>query len=780
MPAETSWSTQQLIEFLASITALTDEESAIREGVQRAAEALEAEVGALVGADSVYSVGFPRDQTPEQTLREASASSVATLDIAGLGTAMTIAAPFDDLPGGRLMVARVSDLPFLASEAALLRGMGRVLGLAIRSLRVLAAERSLRRESEQQAAENARLLSSLRDRQELLERLTRIQRSIASRAPLEDVLAAIVAGAAELLGDEIVGLRRIDPADPQTLELLASFGLDEELRAQCARTGIHEGAGGRAVALNQLVVEHDYQSAADPVQPVAKAGVTAAMAAPVHADGKVVGSMTVASLQPGRVYLPVEQEILTAFAEHTSLALTDARTVEELRYALSTARYDALHDGLTALPNRAMLHAHLEKVLRRARRQRTGVAVLFLDLDGFKHVNDSLGHTVGDRLLVAVAHRLRGCLRDEDVIARLGGDEFAIVLSHLEDAAEAERVALRLIDSLRDPFSLPPREITIAASIGVTAAGAGPEELLRNADLAMYEAKASGKGCFRWFEAGMHAQSIARLELEGALRQALAQRDIQTHYQPIVALHSGQVSGVEALARWTHPQRGDVPPSDFIPLAETVGLIAPLGEYMLEQACLQARRWADLDPAALPPTVSVNISPAQLGPQLAASVSHALDAGGLAAQNLIVEITETALRPNVTDPVSYLADLRSLGVRLSIDDFGTGYSSLSRLADFPLDQLKIDRSLVAGMAGRGRGRALVAGVIGLGKSLGLTVVAEGVETAEQSAQLVRMGCDYAQGFGVGRPSPPAALDHLFAPGSRSDVRPESHQLASAG
>ncbi|MBA3620149.1 MAG: sensor domain-containing diguanylate cyclase, partial [Acidothermales bacterium] len=497
MPAETSWSTQQLIEFLASITAVADEGSAIREGVQRAAEALEAEVGALVGADTVYAVGFPRGRTPQQTLREVSATSSATLDIPDLGTAMTMAAPFDELPGGRLMVARVSDLPFSPVEAALLRGMARVLGLAIRSLRVLEAERTLRQDSERQAAENAGLLSSLRDRQELLERLTRIQRSIAARAPLEDVLEAIVAGAAELLGDEIVGLRRIDPDDPETLELLASFGLDGELRARCARVGVREGAGGRAVTLNRLVVEHNYQSATSPVQPIVEAGVVAAMAAPVHQDGQVVGSLTVASLQPGRVYLPVEQEILTAFAEHTSLALTDARTVAELRHALSTARHDALHDGLTALPNRAMLHDHLAKALRRARRQGTGVAVLFLDLDGFKHVNDSLGHTVGDRLLIAVAQRLRGCLRDEDVIARLGGDEFAIVLTRIEDTTEAERVALRLIDSLRDPFSLTPREITIAASIGVTATGAGPEELLRNADLAMYEAKASGKGCFR-------------------------------------------------------------------------------------------------------------------------------------------------------------------------------------------------------------------------------------------------------------------------------------------
>lgn len=250
--------------------------------------------------------------------------------------------------------------------------------------------------------------------------------------------------------------------------------------------------------------------------------------------------------------------------------------------------------------------------------------------------------------------------------------------------------------------------------------------------------------------------------------------DIQTHYQPIIALDSGRVSGGEALARWTHPQRGAVPPSDFIPLAETVGLIAP---YVLKEACIQARRWTDVDPTATPRTLSVNISPAQLDPQLAASVVHTLDVSGLAAGNLVVEITETSLRPNAADPVSYLTELRALGVRLSIDDFGIGYSSLSRLADFPMDQLKLDRSLVAGMAERRKGGALVGGVIGLAKSLGLAVVAEGVETAEQSAQLARMGCDYAQGFGVGRPSPPDALDHLFAPGARRAVRREVAQLA---
>jgi diguanylate cyclase (GGDEF)-like protein len=390
------------------------------------------------------------------------------------------------------------------------------------------------------------------------------------------------------------------------------------------------------------------------------------------------------------------------------------------------------------------------------------LAVLCLDLDRFKRVNDSLGHPTGDALLRAVTERMQTCVRATDTIARLGGDEFAIIQVGAQQPNDATVLATRLIKALGQSFEIDGHEIVVGTSIGIAVAptdGNEPNQLLRNADMALYRAKADGGGAYHFFHPEMDAQMEARRILELDLRKALVAGEFEVYYQPLIDSHTNQVTGFEALVRWNHPKRGLVPPAEFIPLTEEIGLIIPLGEWVLREACVQATSW----PSKL--SVSVNLSPAQFRNRtLVLSVISALGSSGLPANRLELEITETVLLQDSAATLEALHQLRELGVRIAMDDFGTGYSSLSYLRSFPFDKIKIDRSFVGELGKNNDGLAIIRAVTGLGISLGMTTTAEGVETTEQLDLLRAEGCSQVQGYLFSPPRPakeiPALLQKL--------------------
>ena len=451
----------------------------------------------------------------------------------------------------------------------------------------------------------------------------------------------------------------------------------------------------------------------------------------------------------------------------------NTRDVSERKQLEDQLVHQAFHDGLTGLANRTLFTERVEQAL--ASIGPTDVAVLFVDLDDFKNVNDSLGHASGDQLLVAAAKRLKSCLRPGDTASRFGGDEFAVLLERVADRDAASAVAARVIETLHQPFGLQGRAIPIQASVGVAIGRRGVEDadaLLRNADVAMYAAKAGGKDRYEVFRPEMHADMVQRLELEAELRHAADRGELVLHYQPIVELASGRITRVEALVRWAHPTRGLLGPAAFVPLAEEHGMIGPIGRWVLDEACRQARRWQDRFPGAPPLSMHVNLSGRQLQqPGLIAEVAQSLEACALEPDLLTLEITETVLMAD-TDTVSQrLRDLKQLGVRLAIDDFGTGYSSLSYLRRFPIDMLKIDKAFVDGIGGIGEGRedaALAHAIINLSHTLQLHTIAEGIELPEQAANLAELGCHDGQGYHFARPLGSEAmtdlLEQTLAPG----------------
>jgi diguanylate cyclase (GGDEF)-like protein/PAS domain S-box-containing protein len=418
----------------------------------------------------------------------------------------------------------------------------------------------------------------------------------------------------------------------------------------------------------------------------------------------------------------------------------------------------ASHDPLTGLPNRPAFVERIGQALRRTRRRQNSreVGVLFMDLDGFKTINDSLGHEAGDRLLVAVAECLRNRLRSEDVLARFGGDEFAVLLEDTAGTSEAIRVAQRIAEDLREPFTVDDFQVSVNTSIGITLGTAqandDPEGMLREADSAMYRAKEQGPGRYAVFDPAMQARAQERLELEAELRRALEQEEFVLYYQPEVSLHDGKMVGFEALLRWQHPERGLLKPSAFVPLAEETDLIAPIGRWVLEEACQQAKRWEEERPLASPITMEINLSSKQLKRQgLVRTVEEALAQADLEAHTLALDMTETVLIRTSEDNTQALDALKEMGVRLGLDDFGTGYSSLSYLKRLPVDRVKVDKSFVKGIGENATDTALVRMIIDLCHTLGVEVLAEGIETSEQALLLRDMGCDMGQGYYFARP-----------------------------
>src|SRR3954454_21801687 len=722
-----------LAELLALVSSVEDADDAIQRGLAYSAQSAGAAFSAIVRQGSVVaSHGFRSADVPVVALIDIAEGRSTTFEYGGFHDFECLAVPIEDETDSRLVVVRI-EKGFADDEQQLLHAMGRVLTLSVRMLR----------------------------RQMLLERLSRIQRSIVHRAALQDVLDGIVAGASELLGDEVAGLRLVEPHNPSQTVLAATSGVPTDVMETIRRVSVGQGVSGLAIAENRLVVQEAYSSWEGGLPAYRERGLRAAMAAPVHDSGAPVGALTVASFRPGRQYTQTERDVLSAFAEHASLALSDARNFED-------AMHQAFHDSLTGLPNRALFLDRLELAHARAQRSGSPIAVLFMDLDAFKNVNDSLGHAAGDELLVMVAGRLRRWVRPSDTAARFGGDEFAILLEDLDASNAAQLVAQRILDSLREPFEIQGQEVYVGASIGIaSSAHPGSDDLLRNADLAMYRAKGLGKGRHQIFEPGMHVAVLERLELEVDLQRALDRVEMTVHYQPIVELATKKVVVLEGLVRWNHPVRGMVQPGEFIPLAEETGLIHRLGQWVLERAIHDSCAWnaerGNGNGALV--RVGVNLSGRQLAePTLVGQIAAALSDSGMPAHHLVLEITETVLMHDLEETVVKLQELKRLGVALSVDDFGTGYSSLQYLRRFPLDSLKIAKSFVDGVGGPSQDAAVARAIIELGTSFQLVVVAEGIERRDQHARLVELGCTYGQGFLYSRPVPADQVEQLLLRG----------------
>ena len=453
------------------------------------------------------------------------------------------------------------------------------------------------------------------------------------------------------------------------------------------------------------------------------------------------------------------------------LALMD---ITERKRAESRLAFLAQHDGLTGLPNRNLLRQQMDEILLHTRRSSEKVGLLVLGLDHFKSVNDTLGHGVGDKLLRGVARRLRSILREEDVLARLNSDEFAIIQTGLSRPEDAALLSRRLLEAIGDPYLLDGHSVVIGATIGIAMApgdGEDSERLLKNADMALSRAKTETRGTFAFFESGMDARAQSRRRIELDLRDAILNDVLQPHYQPFVDLASGRITGFEALVRWPHPERGMVPPGEFIPVAEETGLINSLGVMMLRRACFDAALWPD------DVRVAVNLSPAQFRTSnLLSIVMDALKQSGLPAKRLELEITETLLLEKSSEVLASLHALRALGVRVSMDDFGTGYSSLSYLRSFPFDKIKVDQSFVRDLDANRDAQAIIRAIASLGKGIGVTITAEGVETEAELSCLRAEGCHEGQGFLFSRARPNGQVVQLLKAQCDADA---GHDLQSA-
>ncbi|MEP7383236.1 MAG: EAL domain-containing protein [Gemmatimonadota bacterium] len=495
-----------------------------------------------------------------------------------------------------------------------------------------------------------------------------------------------------------------------------------------------------------------------------------ALATLTRPDGTVLGTLVALSDEP-RAWSEADLQLLSDLAETASNELQLRHALSEREMRERQLRHDSLHDPLTGLPNRSLFMKRLADASLRARRDGDGLfAVLFLDLDDFKVVNDSMGHHVGDEVLVIVARRLEECVRGGDIVARLGGDEFAILLERVIDARDTAMVAERVQVALKTPMTIGGYDWVSTASIGVvlsSSANERPEYLLRSADMAMYRAKHQGRAHFEMFDRAMHAEALTRLQLETDLRHAVERQSFVLHYQPIVSLASGRVHGVEALIRWQHEERGIISPNDFIPVAEETGLIVPMGRWALREACAQVRELERTLPQVAGLQLAVNLSVREFAQlDLVRAVTAILEETGLAPTQLQLEITESAIIGQQHPALQTIAELRELGVKIHLDDFGTGYSSLSYLHRLPLDAIKIDRAFTSAMETEERPRHVIQAILSLVGAIGLDVVAEGVASELQLELLRGMGCPYGQGFHFSRPLTAAALEELL----RSDPR----------
>ncbi|MGH7745354.1 MAG: putative bifunctional diguanylate cyclase/phosphodiesterase [Candidatus Dormibacteria bacterium] len=504
---------------------------------------------------------------------------------------------------------------------------------------------------------------------------------------------------------------------------------------------------------------------------LARRGVDEAMVALLRGERRILGGLIVGGHQDLRAYDSSDLQLFRTLAVQTSTTLENGRmerSVARLTELQEQLTHQAYHDALTNLANRTLFTDRIENALVRSGRAGRAVGVLFIDVDDFKGVNDTFGHATGDALLVGIADRLRGTLRRPDTPARLGGDEFSVLLEELEDPSEAEAVARRIFEALREPFLVNGQTVTVHVSMGVAIArGAGnnASNLMRHADVAMYSAKGAGKNRWVVFAPGMETDIVTRHRLRGELEVALSQDQFTLHYQPVVDLTTGEIAGVEALVRWRHPTRGLVGPLDFVPMAEESGLILQLGDQVLRRSCAALLRFQARHPRATPLTVAINISARQLAqPLFVENVRAIIAESGLRPHTVTLELTESILLDDASSSIVKLEALQRAGIRIAVDDFGTGYSSLSYLRQLPVDVLKIAKPFVDDLAAEEPNVDFVRAIVGLASALRLGVVAEGIETAEQVRWLRSLGCTYGQGYHLSHPLPLEEMELLLQQG----------------
>jgi diguanylate cyclase (GGDEF)-like protein len=604
---------------------------------------------------------------------------------------------------------------------------------------------------------------SERERHKRLEFLYEANRTLARSREIADALEGLLMRSLEAFRAELAEIILFGSEENPSLRTLVGPGSHRELMEPVdpdvadAMRELVEHSGGGAVTLDPPFGGARLQRYLE------ARGVTHAIVAPLPGEERVIGAIMLANrFGVVRSFGHDDLRLLDTLAGNASVALQYDRleqAVTQLSVLQAQLHHQAYHDPLTNLANRSLF---TDKVKAAIGDRRGELAVLFIDLDDFKTINDSLGHSAGDELLVSVASRLRACLRPEDLVARLGGDEFAVMVEDSHDAeAAAVKVARRIMEAFVLPVGVGAESVSVWLSVGIAARHGGSgsaEELIRDADVAMYKAKTSGKGHFELFHPSMGEAVLERHGLKEELRLAIERQQLTLYFQPIVDLATGALVAEEALVRWEHPRRGLVGPSEFVPFAEETGLILSLGQYVLEEACQQARRWqahGDTEPCEGPEVaVHVNLSAVELrDPDLVDRVRSTLSHAGVNARSLVFEITETVLLEDSERAKAAIGELRALGVRFALDDFGTGYSSLSYLHTLPFDILKIAKSFVDGLARRGPEASFVRMIIELARTLGVAVVAEGIETQEQADALIALECDYGQGFHLGRPEP---------------------------
>ncbi|HEY8640172.1 MAG TPA: EAL domain-containing protein [Solirubrobacterales bacterium] len=860
------WSTRQLAEFLEAISAVGDVATARRAAVDRIAEALDAELAAVVTDKAVLvAIGLDPEQVSATALAAVREGRSKTIEVPGLGLCAAVSIAIGGKEDASLLVARTGQERFTSEELSVARGLAHALAMAERMLQERDEGRALREQSAEQAREREVVEANYRS---LVERLPAIvysaemgergrwsyvspqikeilgftpqewmadpdlwlnqlhpddreralsqenERVLDDRDPppidyrlrRRDGKAIWVLDEAVLVRDESgkpiwhgvlyditerklaereierraaqqaavarLGDRALKGAQlPALMEDTAAFLAAGEGTGHSCVWEFEEGTGkltlaasvgmgdggqetsiavgndspaGLALASGQPVTVNDWSGQTRFALPsyLQDLGLRCTIAAPIEGESQPLGVIEAHSTEPN-AFSAQDMHFAQAAANVLAHAI-------ERQFAGEAIRHGSLHDHVTGLPNRPLFVDRLEHALDAAQGRETPLAVFFLDLDHFKVINDSLGHDAGDEVLKAVVPRLRKQLRSVDTVARFGGDEFAILVEEVVDEAEATRIAERICNAFEGPFTVDGLEQHLTTSVGISISGpetGEPESLIRDAHAAMYRAKERGRNRSELFDQEMRSKAVRRLQLERELRRALDREELSLQYQPIVALATGEIPALEALLRWEHPERGQIEPSEFIPVAEESGLIHPIGRWVIERACQQSVAWHSLRPDARPIDMTVNLSARQFAQHdLPEIVTATLSRTGLEAVHLKFEITESVLVEKSGAADEMLRELSGLGVQLILDDFGTGYSSLSYLNRFPFDAIKIDRSFIEGLGIEQERSAIVEAIVGMARALGMRTIAEGVENEVQLAELRRLGCGFAQGF----------------------------------
>ncbi len=594
--------------------------------------------------------------------------------------------------------------------------------------------------------------------------LSEFARTLVTDFPIQAILDHLVVRIVDVLPIDAAGVTLITPGtDPHYI----AASDESAMRYERLQSEIGEGPcvaayeSGEAVSVPDLRIDEKFLK----FSPRAvEAGLVAVFTFPLRQEGKQLGALDLYRTEAG----PLDDTAMAAaqtLADVASAYLANAQNRVDLEASSQRAEHNSLHDALTGLPNRTLLVERLEHAILRCRRSHKMVAIMFTDLDGFKAVNDTYGHQTGDELLSAVASRLTRLLRPGDTLARMSGDEFVILCEDLEDTAPVDIIAHRIETALATPFSLSGAEVRVSASVGIAFAGRGddmPERVLEVADIAMYQAKRSGGGRHAVIDLREHGNAVHQADLNRDLRGAVGRGELRLHYQPIVAVATGAIIGVEALLRWAHPTQRLVEPDRIIPLAEQSGLIGGIGCWVLERACLDRHLWGQHHPDYTGLGIAVNVSAHQLkAVDFPASIARVLDETSTDAALVTLEVTESVFIDDSERALVVLNELKRLGVRIALDDFGTGYSSLSYLRHFPVDVVKIDRSFVADLGRDPTSRLIVSAVVDLAHALDLSIVAEGVESKAQYDHVADLACDAYQGFLFARPMPASNVDTLL-------------------